>query len=262
MAIAAFYQHDRPGESPLDAVYVTLIGVKNNEHVAANLTAIRGQIDDVARQAGRDPNEVRLIAVSKNHPAEAVAAAVAAGQRHFGESTIQDASGKISRFANAGLTWHFIGNLQSNKAKFLPGNFHWWHSLNSVKLAERVSRLAVEQSLVIDSLIEVNITGDPAKHGVSPDALDTLLDELLKKQMPGIRLRGLMGIGPHPASELEIRSAFAALRELRDAVRVRHALPDFSELSMGMSGDYVEAIREGSTMVRIGTAIFGERDYR
>lgn len=242
-------------------MYVTLIGMNPVVSVATNLHAIRTQIDTIARQAGRDPNEVRLIAVSKTHPVEAVAAAVAAGQRDFGENTVQDALAKIPHFPGQGLTWHFIGNLQSNKARFLPGNFHWWHSLNSSKLAERVSRLAAEKSLSIDTLVEINITRDPTKHGVLPNALDALLEELLNKEMPGIRLRGLMAMGPHLAGEKEIRTSFAALRELRDAVRARYALPDFSELSMGMSGDYVEAIREGSTMVRIGTAIFGERDY-
>ncbi len=230
--------------------------------IAANLRAIRTQIDELARSAGRNPADVRLIAVSKTHPVEAVAAAVAAGQRDFGENTVQDALAKIPRFAGQGLTWHFIGNLQSNKAKFLPGNFHWWHSLNSVSLAERVSRLAVEKDTVIDALIEVNITRDPAKHGVWPENLDALMEEFLKKELPGLRLRGFMGMGPHPAGEKEIRAAFAALRKRRDAIRDRYALPAFSELSMGMSGDYAEAIREGSTMVRIGSAIFGERARR
>lgn len=229
--------------------------------IAANLRAIRAQIDELARSAGRDPADVRLITVSKTHPPETVAAAVAAGQRDFGENTVQDALAKIPRFAGQGLTWHFIGNLQSNKAKFLPGNFHWWHSLNSVSLAERVSRLAVEKNTAIDALIEVNITRDPAKHGVLPEALDTLIDELLKKELPGIRLRGLMAMGPYTADDQAIRRAFAAVRLHRDEIRTRYALPTFSELSMGMSGDYADAIREGSTMVRIGSAIFGERDH-
>ncbi len=262
MAIAAFYQHDQPGESPLDAAYDTLIGVKRFEHVAVNLAAIRGQINDVARGAGRNPDEVRLVAVSKTHPPEAVAAALAAGQRDFGENTIQDALTKTPRFAGQGLTWHFIGNLQSNKAKFLPGNFHWWHSLNSVTLAERVSRLATEKSAIIDALIEINITRDPAKHGVMPEVLDTLMEDLVKKELTGIRLRGLMAMGSQAAQEKEIRMTFAALRDLRDAVRARYALPGFNQLSIGMSGDYAEAIREGSTMVRIGTAIFGGRVRR
>lgn len=229
--------------------------------IAVRWRAVRTRIDELAHNAGRSPGDVRLIAVSKTHPVQAVAAAVAAGQRDFGENTVQDALTKIPHFAGQGLTWHFIGNLQSNKARFLPGNFHWWHSLNSVALAERVSRLAAEKNAVIDTLIEVNITRDPAKHGVLPDALDALLEQLLKMNLPGLRLRGLMAMGPHPAGETEIRDTFAELRAQRDAIRDRYALPAFSELSMGMSNDYAEAIREGSTMVRIGTAIFGARDY-
>jgi len=233
-----------------------------NDITTARLLALRTQIDQLARDAGRDPGEVHLIAVSKTHPLEAVAAAVAAGQRDFGESTMQDALPKIEHFAGQHLNWHFIGNLQSNKAKLLPGNFQWWHSLNSLKLAERVSRLATEKSVVIDSLIEVNITRDPDKHGVLPESLIVLLGQLLQNDLPGIRLRGLMAMGPYPASPDEIRAAFASLRELRDTCRERFNLSNFNELSMGMSDDHAEAIREGSTMVRIGSAIFGGRQYR
>lgn len=230
--------------------------------IAVRWRAVRARIDELARDAGRSPDDVRLIAVSKTHSPDAVAAAVAAGQRDFGENTVQDALTKIPHFAGQGLTWHFIGNLQSNKAKFLPGNFHWWHSLNSAALAERISRLAAEKNAIIDTLIEVNITRDPAKHGVMPEALDALMEGLEKSELAGIRLRGLMAMGPQTTHEKEIRSAFAALRDLRDAVRARYALHSFSELSMGMSGDYAEAIREGSTMIRIGTAIFGDRGRR
>jgi pyridoxal phosphate enzyme (YggS family) len=229
--------------------------------IIANAQAVRARVEALSAEAGRKPGEVRLIAVSKTHPPAAVAAAVAAGQRDFGENTVQDALTKIPRFAGQGLTWHFIGNLQSNKAKFLPGNFHWWHSLNSVALGERVSRLALEKETIIEALIEVNITRDPAKHGVWPEALDALIGELLKKELPGIRLRGLMAMGPYPAPSDEIRKAFGAVRNLLDGCRQRFGLEKFTELSMGMSGDYAEAIREGSTMVRIGTAIFGERDH-
>ena len=186
---------------------------------------------------------------------------IAAGQRVFGESTVQDALTKIPQFAGQALEWHFIGRLQSNKARFISGNFAWLHSLTSLKLAERLARLAQEQNTIINTLIEVNITRDPAKHGLAPEDVVPRLDELLKADLTGIPLRGLMAIGPHPATEFERRASFAALRKLRDDC-VRHfALPGFTELSMGMSGDFVEAILEGSTMVRVGTALFGERNY-
>lgn len=229
--------------------------------IAANLERVRAGLAEAARRAGRRPEEVRLIAVSKTQPPEAVAAAVAAGQRRFGENTVQDALTKIPRFAGQGLEWHFIGHLQSNKARFIPGHFTWLHSLDGLKLAQRVARLAAEQGATVNALIEVNVTRDPAKHGVAPEAIAPLLDQLLKADLAALRLRGLMAIGPHPAGEVERRAAFAAARQLRDACAQRFVLPDFTELSMGMSGDYVEAIQEGATLVRLGTAVFGERDY-
>ena len=229
--------------------------------IAANLERLRAAIADAALRAGRHPEDVKLVAVSKTQPAEAVAAAIAAGQRVFGENTVQDALTKIPRFAGQGLEWHFIGHLQSNKARFIPGNFTWVHSLASVKLAQRLARLVQEQNTTVNTLIEVNITRDPAKHGVAPEDIAPLLDQLLKANLSGTHLRGLMAIGPHPATESERRASFAALRKLRDDCAQRFALPGFTELSMGMSGDFIEAIQEGSTMVRVGTAIFGERDY-
>jgi len=231
------------------------------DQVEKNLIDIRNAIADAARACGRSPDEVRLIAVSKTHPPETIASAIAAGQRDFGESTVQEALTKISHFRDRGLAWHFIGHLQSNKARFIPGNFAWLHSLDSLSLARKLSRLAQEQSANINILIEVNVFRDAKKHGVDPDALPGLVEQLVGENLPALDPRGLMTIGPHPATEKEVRGCFARLRELRDDCRRRFDLPRFTELSMGMSGDYVEAIKEGSTMVRIGSAIFGERDY-
>jgi len=229
--------------------------------IAANLEHLRATLAGAAHRAGRRPEDVKLIAVSKTQPAEAVAAAIAAGQRVFGENTVQDALTKIPQFAGQGLEWHFIGHLQSNKARFIPGNFAWVHSLASLKLAQRLAALAQEQNTIIHTLIEVNITHDPAKHGIAPEETAPLLEQLLKANLGGIQLRGLMAIGPHPATESGQRASFAALRKLRDDCAQRFAVPGFTELSMGMSGDFIEAILEGSTMVRVGTALFGERNY-
>lgn len=231
------------------------------ETIASNLFRVRQSIAEAAKHAGRNPEEIRLIAVSKTHSHEAVAAAIAAGQKDFGESTTQEALPKISQCANQSIAWHFIGHLQSNKAKFIPGNFSWLHSLDSLSLARKLSKFSQGQSANINILIEVNVTRDPKKHGVVPEALIDFIEHLLNENFPALSLRGLMTIGPHAAPEKEIRRCFARLRELRDECRQRLALGGFTELSMGMSGDYVEAIKEGSTMVRIGTAIFGERDY-
>jgi pyridoxal phosphate enzyme (YggS family) len=229
--------------------------------IAANLERLRASLAEAAQRAGRRPADVKLIAVSKNQPPAAVAAAIAAGQRLFGENTVQDALTKIPQFAGQGLEWHFIGHLQSNKARFIPGNFAWMHSLDSVQLAQRLARLVQEQNTTLNALIEVNITRDPGKHGVAPEDMGPLLEQLLKANLTGIQLRGLMAIGPHPATESQRRASFAALRTLRDDCARRFALPDFTELSMGMSDDFVEAILEGSTLVRLGTALFGERKY-
>ncbi|GAB4507841.1 MAG: hypothetical protein Tsb0026_04910 [Sulfuricaulis sp.] len=188
-------------------------------------------------------------------------AAIAAGQKDFGESTTQNALPKISQLAHPSIDWHFIGHLQTNKAKFIPGNFSWLHSLDSLDLARKLFRLALEQSATINILIEVNVTRDPKKHGITPEALPTFMEKLLKENLTALPLRGLMTIAPHDAPEKDIRACFAGLRRLRDDCQQHFGLKNFTELSMGMSGDYVEAIKEGATMVRVGTAIFGKRDY-
>lgn len=229
--------------------------------IASNLFHVRQSIDDAARACTRSSDAIRLIAVSKGHPREAIAAAIAAGQKDFGESTTQDALPKISQLANPSIDWHFIGHLQTNKAKFIPGNFSWLHSLDSLDLARKLSRRAREQSATINILIEVNVTRDPKKHGIAPNALPGFVEKILQENLPALSLRGLMTVAPYDAPEKDIRACFAGLRRLRDDCQQRFGLKNFTELSMGMSGDYIEAIKEGATMVRVGTAIFGERDY-
>ena len=229
--------------------------------ISENLRQLRATIAQAAERAGRRAADVQLIAVSKTQPLAAVAAAVAAGQRMFGENAVQEALTKIQAFPEQGLEWHFIGHLQSNKAKFVPGNFTWLHSLDSLKLASRLSRLAQDKQATINALLEVNITRDPNKHGIAPEQLAPLLEQLLKANLAGIRLRGLMALGPYPATPDELRTSFAGLRRLRDDAARRFALPGFTELSMGMSGDFIEAIQEGATFVRLGTAVFGDRIY-
>ncbi|HKQ30027.1 MAG TPA: YggS family pyridoxal phosphate-dependent enzyme [Burkholderiales bacterium] len=229
--------------------------------IAANLARIHERIAAAAQQAGRNAGDIKLIAVSKTHSVEAIAAAVSAGQRAFGESTTQEALQKIPLLAQSSAEWHFIGHLQSNKAKLIPGNFHWLHSLDDIKLAQRLARLTQPERAPLNTLIEVNVTGDPAKHGIAPEKLFPLLDELLREQLNTIALRGLMTIAPHGVSVSEIRAVFASLRRMRDDAMARYTLPGFTELSMGMSEDFEDAIREGATFIRVGTAIFGNRDY-
>jgi hypothetical protein len=234
---------------------------QNSDAIASSLFRVKQSIADAARACTRSSDAIRLIAVSKGHPKEAIAAAIVAGQKDFGESTTRDALPKISQLVNPSIDWHFIGHLQTNKARFIPGNFSWLHSLDSLDLARKLSRHAGEQSATINMLIEVNVSRDPKKHGLTPEALPDFMEKLLKENLTALPLRGLMTIGPHAAPEKEIRACFAGLRRLRDDCRQRFGLNSFTELSMGMSGDYIQAIQEGATMVRVGTAIFGERDY-
>jgi len=223
---------------------------------------LKQEIADLARAAGRAPDSVRLIAASKTHSPEALEPLIQAGLTDFGENTAQEALPKIDQLRARHLTWHFIGHLQSNKAKNIPGNFAWLHSLDSLALATRLERLAAESNTPLKALIEINVTHDPRKHGVAPDELDRLLDSLLRAELRHVAMRGLMTIGPHAAASEEKRKCFSELRLLGETARRKHDLPNFDQLSMGMTDDYAEAIAEGATMVRIGTGIFGTRTYK
>ncbi|MCO6411122.1 MAG: YggS family pyridoxal phosphate-dependent enzyme [Thiogranum sp.] len=228
-------------------------------HAAADrLAEVRERIEQAARRSGRAADDVRLIAVSKTKPLQAVQALAELGQKDFGESQINEALTKIPALAGGGLEWHFIGHLQSNKTRYIPGNFQWVHSIDSLRLARRVAEAAQQAGVEINLLLQVNVAADPAKHGVASGELLSLVDELLGEQLAGIRLRGLMTIGRLDAGERETRAAFAQLRGLLEQCRQRFG-PAFAELSMGMSGDYELAIEEGATMVRVGSALFGER---
>ncbi len=229
--------------------------------IAHNLHAVRQNIHDAARRAGRDPHDIRLIAVSKTVPRAAVEAAIDAGQLDFGENTIQDALSKIPCLRERAITWHFIGHLQSNKVKFVPANFTWVHSLDRLPLAEKLSAHAERHGVRLSTLIQVNVSGDPKKHGVASRATYELVEQILAANLKGITLCGLMTLGPYHADEKTLHDCFARLRMLRDDCIDRFGLTRFTELSMGMTDDYPVAIAEGATMVRIGTAIFGPRAY-
>lgn len=234
---------------------------QTSDVIATNLFHVRQSIIEAARACTRSSDAIRLIAVSKGHSMNAIAQAIAAGQKDFGESTTQESLPKISQFGNPSIDWHFVGHLQTNKSKFIPRNFSWLHSLDSLALARKLSRQLEEKSATINMLIEVNITRDEKKHGVVPEKLFDFIDQLMKADLPCLPLRGLMTIGPYHAPEKEIRRCFAELRHLHDDCQRRFGLKNFTELSMGMSDDYLEAVKEGATMVRVGTAIFGERNY-
>jgi len=209
--------------------------------------------------AGRDPDEVRLIAVSKYMTPDQVRQAIAAGQSCFGENTVQDAQTKQHLIDNPATEWHFIGHLQTNKAKYIPGNFAWLHTLDSLKLAARLSGYIPAETPALNVLLQINIAEDPDKSGLPAGRVFPFVDELLLAGLPGIRLGGLMTIGRREATQEERRRDFSALRDLRDSCAARVGADHFQELSMGMSNDFETAIGEGATMVRVGSAIFGAR---
>ena len=222
------------------------------------LHAVRDRIASAARAAGRDPREVRLIAVSKFHPARAVAALAAAGQRDFGESYVQEACAKQDELAHLALRWHCVGHVQSNKAKHAAGRFQCIHGLDSLKLAQALQR-HIPPSRRQHVLIQVKLGDEDQKSGVRPEELFALADQVAR--MPELALEGLMCLPPFFDNGALARPYFALLRELCEHLRVRLGLA-LPELSMGMSGDFVEAVSEGATLVRIGTDIFGPRPMR
>jgi pyridoxal phosphate enzyme (YggS family) len=223
------------------------------------LEEIQQRIAAAAARSGRSPGEVRLIAVSKTQPIPAIQALVELGIRDFGESRIQEARAKIEHFRNAGLNWHFIGHLQSNKTRHIPGNFGWVHAVDSVKLARRISQATVTGNQPVKLLLQVNVAEDPSKHGLLPADLYPAVESLLQQQLQGTEICGLMTIGFRNTGETETRTSFAALRNLLAGCRQRFG-HSFRELSMGMSSDFELAIEEGATMVRVGTALFGRRE--
>ena len=223
--------------------------------IAANLEEIRRRMADAAQRAGRDPASVRLVAVSKTYPAEAVAAAAATGQRVFGESRVQESRDKLPA-CPPGLEWHFIGHLQKNKVRQALPLFPFFHSIDSTALAGAIDRIAGETGVKAQGLLEVNVSGEETKHGFTPEELRAQFPTLSK--LLHLRIRGLMTMAPYSDNPEDARPVFRTLRELRDELQstYQHPLP---ELSMGMSGDFEPAIEEGATLVRVGSSIFGAR---
>lgn len=216
---------------------------------------IKEKLARAALGSGRDPNDVLLVAVSKGQPVDKIRALAKAGQTHFGESYVQEALAKLDA-VQLPLTWHFIGHLQTNKAKFITGRFQMIHSLDSMRLAESLNHRLSTQNQRISVLIQVNLACECQKSGVLENGLDQLAEQLMS--LPSIDWQGLMTIPPLSALPNESRPLFAKLRGLRDAMERRFdkKLP---QLSMGMSDDYEQAVAEGATMVRIGTSLFGPR---
>lgn len=226
------------------------------DHIRENLEKINKNISEAARRSGRTPEEITLVAVSKTYPAEAITAAVGFGIADIGESRVQEAEPKILNLGKI-ARWHMIGHLQTNKAKKAVAAFDIIQSVDSLKLAEEINRRAGEIKRKIDCLIEINSAGESSKSGLAPE----MAAELIKKagKLENIILRGIMTIGPLTDDRQLIRNAFRNTRRLFEDGR-KLTGKQFDTLSMGMSDDYEIAIEEGSNMVRIGTAIFGERE--
>ena len=220
-----------------------------------NLQAVLGRIAAACKAAGKPESAVRLVAVSKTFPAETVRAAAAAGQRDFGENYLQEALAKMQALADLPLVWHFIGPIQSNKTRAIAEAFQWVHSVDREKIAARLSEARPAHLPPLNVCIEVNVSGEASKSGVAPDALAALARRAAA--LPRLALRGLMAIPEPTPDQAQQRRSFRAVRELKDAL-VREGFP-LDTLSMGMSADLEAAIAEGATMVRVGTAIFGER---
>jgi len=225
--------------------------------IGTNLRHVQERVETAAQKAGRDPNDVLVLAISKTMPAELVEAAALEGQVHFGENRIQESRDKIPQLPE-GLIWHLVGHLQSNKAKYCPDLFDWVHSIDSVPLAREAAHRYREKGKVCKALVQVNVSGEEVKYGCEPDDTGEILSVLLEDE--GIEPVGLMTMPPFDPDPEASRPWFRALRRLRDDLSGQ-GFPENSlkELSMGMTGDFEVAIEEGATIVRIGTAIFGAR---
>jgi hypothetical protein len=228
----------------------------HDQGMATRLDAVRLRIAQAAARAGRDPGSIRLVAVSKLFPHSAVQAAIARGQQDFGENRIQEALDKVEAFRDV-ARWHWIGHLQRNKINQAVGVFDLIHSLDSLRLLEEMEKRAAKLDVVQDVLLQFNVSGEQSKGGFEPDGADSALDALAAA--PHLRARGLMTMAPYSENPEDARPYFRRLRELRGQMALR--LPSLVELSMGMSGDFEAAIEEGATIVRVGSAIFGERQY-
>lgn len=225
------------------------------ESLGANLRPLRARIAAAATAAGRNEAQVTLVAVGKGQSAERLRSAAQLGLTHFAENYLQESLPKLAALAGMELTWHFIGRVQANKTRVIAEHFHWVHGIDRRRIAERLSAQRPDCSPALNVLLQVNIGHDAAKAGVAPAAVPELVE--LVAALPRLCLRGFMCMLPEGLESSARRAAFASLRQLLEACNARGARLDV--LSMGMSGDFEDAILEGATHVRIGTALFGAR---
>ncbi len=230
------------------------------ERMVANIAHVRSLIAEAARRVGRTPQEITLMTVSKTMPVELVQMAYNLGVTDFGENRVQEALPKIAAFHPQGLRWHMIGHLQSNKASKAVSSFYCVHSVDSVHLAQTLNRHASEQGKHLPVLLQINVSGETSKEGISLAGTPELARQVVA--LPQIQVEGLMTIAPLVEDPEQVRPVFRTLRLLRDQLRAELPFCSWQHLSMGMTGDYSVAIEEGATIVRIGRAIFGERQEK
>lgn len=228
--------------------------------IEKNLAKVLESIEQSCLECGRNPEDVQLIAVSKTKPHEAITEAFSAGQIHFGENRMQELQEKMSVLDLPNAQWHMIGTIQSNKIKYIAEKVDWIHSVSKAKYLTEINRRAAEHNRTINVLIQVNISGEDQKSGCEVSELGGILNHA--KTLPHIMVRGLMGIASFVEDPEDVRSEFRLLRETLDQFSSSNGgNVQLTELSMGMSGDMKVAIQEGATMVRVGSAIFGSRNY-
>ncbi|SMO59257.1 YggS family pyridoxal phosphate-dependent enzyme [Gracilimonas mengyeensis] len=232
----------------------------SEQNIAKNLKSIQQRIKEACESCGRDPEEVLLVAVSKTKPNEDILEAVQAGQLHFGENRMKDLEDKMLEIANPDISWHFIGNIQTNKIKYIAERVNWIHSVEKAKYLKEIEKRAGKANRVVNALIQVNISDEQQKGGCKPGDLAGILEKA--QNYEHVKVKGLMGMARFVDDPEEVRSEFKLLKELFDSHQeYNKGSVELKHLSMGMTNDMEVAIEEGATMVRVGTAIFGERNY-
>jgi len=228
--------------------------------IAENIKIINSRIRAAALKSGRSADQIKLIAVSKTKPVQAILDALDAGQIHFGENRMQELHTKMSEITQPDIQWHMIGTLQSNKIKYIADNVHWIHSVGKAKYFNEINKRAEQANRAIKILIQVNISAEDQKSGCEPSELESILETA--RQFDRVIIRGLMGMAQFTSDPEQVRGEFALLRKtMVDHQHLNDKNIQMNELSMGMSNDFEVAIEEGATMVRVGSAIFGSRNY-
>lgn len=232
----------------------------SDQDIAGNLNSIQQKIEQISENAGRDSKEITLVAVSKTKPDKDILEAITAGQLHFGENRMKELEDKMSSIENPDIIWHFIGNLQTNKIKYIAHRVNWIHSVEKAKYLKEINKRAKQANRVINALVQVNISNEKQKGGCKPDDLAGILESAQDYKF--VKVKGLMGMATFADNPEDVRPEFKLLKELFDShQKYNKGSVMLEHLSMGMTNDMEIAIQEGATMVRIGSAIFGERNY-